>query len=205
MVAQVQRAAQQVAEPAQRVVLAHVDAVGAQVVEVARGRAERAEAVVEDVDPHAGLRARDQAARELLARPLGLEDVALEVDVVMRVGDGLEHRGVGARAVLQQVDAVARDQRFAQAGDQRVGVAVHGHQWRRLAGHELRRRRQPERDGRGHGHFLPGFGCARRRALPQAGTFILATPVPDRIARRWESARRRSAVETGEVRGTVVA
>src|SRR5262249_34566656 len=81
-----------------RVDLADVDAAFAQAVEVAVGRGDRAEAVVEHVHPHAGLGALHQPARELLARTLGLEDVALEVDVQPGLVDGLEHGLVGLRA-----------------------------------------------------------------------------------------------------------
>jgi hypothetical protein len=119
VIALVQRAAQERGEAREGVVFADVHAVLAQVLEVARGRAQRAEAVEQHVHLHAGARALDEAAGELLAGAVGLEDVALQVDVVMCVPDGVEHRRVGARTILQQFDPVARNERLRDAAHER--------------------------------------------------------------------------------------
>ena len=58
----------------------------------------------------------DQGIREAPADLVILEDVGLHVDVVARRLDGREHRPIGVRAVLQQSDPIAGQQRAVGDG-----------------------------------------------------------------------------------------
>src|SRR5262249_32744763 len=86
-----------------RIELAQVRAAVAQLVEILPRRADRADAVVEDIDLYA---LRDLLAddlRQLLANLAALEDVGLEIDVIARGIHRREHRAMGARAVDQDL------------------------------------------------------------------------------------------------------
>ena len=74
-------------------------------------RHEAADAVVDHVDLNAGGLPFQQQIGELLAGLVVIEDVGFQVDVVLGLADGREHRLVGCRAVLQQGQFVAQHQR----------------------------------------------------------------------------------------------
>jgi hypothetical protein len=63
---------------------------------------------------HALLALGDEGVGEFSAHLIVLDDVGLHVDMVARGRDGLEHRGVGRRAILQERDSVAYDEGTAR-------------------------------------------------------------------------------------------
>jgi len=96
----------------------------AQVLEVGLRRADRADAVVHDVDLDAAFHLFGEQRGELLGELAAVEDISLDVDVVARGGDRLEHRPVRARAIHQEARLVAADERiFGGSGlRRRTGV-----------------------------------------------------------------------------------
>ena len=106
-------------------------------------RDRRAPRVEEQVHLDARLRALGERAREGAPRCVFAEDVRLEANGGARAGDGLEHRGEGLRAVLEQAQPMRADPH----------VAVR----RRL------RRLAPARDGVDRRLHLDGGGTARAR------------------------------------------
>jgi len=61
------------------------------------------------------------------AGPIGLDDVAFEVDVVARRIDGSEHRRISLRSVDEQFDHVSAHQWLAQRPHQAPCMAAHCH------------------------------------------------------------------------------
>ncbi len=112
---------------ARRVVAAHLDAAGAQAVpEPARGFAQAAEPVVDQPHRDAFARLGDEGRGEPLADLVVVDDVALEVDVSARLGDGLEPGRVVLGRVPEQPHAVAADERRPGGPRQRlIGEGAH--------------------------------------------------------------------------------
>ena len=97
-----------------RVELADGDAGLAQLVEVCLRRLDRADAVVEDVHPHALLHLGGEECGEPLADFACIEDVGADIDVVARARHRVEHRLVGAGTVDQEAAVVAADHRISR-------------------------------------------------------------------------------------------
>ena len=94
-----------------RIELQRADAAVAQALEELRRRAERADAVVDQVHLHALALLLDQRISEAQADLVVFEDVGLHVDVVACRLDGCKHRAVCLRPVHEQPDPIAGQQR----------------------------------------------------------------------------------------------
>jgi hypothetical protein len=99
-----------------RIEFEDADAGVAQTLEVLLLRSERADGIVDQVHLHALLLLGDERFGEPLADLVVVEDVGFHVDAVARGGDRAEHGGVGVRAVLEDDDAVAEDERAVGHG-----------------------------------------------------------------------------------------
>ena len=76
----------------------------------ARHESARAEAVCHDAYAHTATRRLAQRRTDATTGRVRLEDVGLQVNVILRVGNGLQQRREKLRAVLQQDDAIAGQQ-----------------------------------------------------------------------------------------------
>src|SRR5918995_4977039 len=72
---------------------------------------ERPEGVEQQAHIHAGAGALLEGLDELPPRGVGLEDVDLEVDGVLRAADRLEHRGIELVTILEQLRRAAAQER----------------------------------------------------------------------------------------------
>ncbi|WP_371860183.1 hypothetical protein [Pseudoduganella plicata] len=134
-------------------------------------------AVVDDVHRHPGALLLHQQIGEFVAQLVLVEDIRLEIDIVPGARNGLHHFGHRLRAVEQQLDLVAGDQRDARGGVfqcglglqvQRALVPALGQQGLGLAGGQRPVSGLDDRSGRGLRFRLVGIDSGQRRTGDQA-------------------------------------
>jgi len=99
-----------------RVEFEHGNTTSPQAIEEGRRRTEGANAVIDHVYLYAPPLLRQQQIGKLPADFIIFDDVGLQIDMVPGFADGSKHRRIGRRAVLQQRDLVADNQRTADDG-----------------------------------------------------------------------------------------
>jgi hypothetical protein len=99
---------------------------GAQRLEVLRRGSPRTEGVVDDVDANALGPLHQQQLTQLGAWTRVFEDVALDVDVVLRKSHRIEHRAMRLRTIDQDLGVVARHRPRAQRPSKNAGMTALG-------------------------------------------------------------------------------